>query len=431
VIKLFSIPLRGAGTSEVESFASYIHRIAFEHGLFVGELLRYIYKNSPNDSHFDVDVPDVPKYVRPGELLRPSRLVDAYVRMTGAMTSQNLRQSSLWFLDEPLGRSANEVVKGFRWCPECFEEMLVLGDEPYFKLVWHLSVISHCPHHKTPLVSNCQFCGCGQTSYRKQCLLVQCQKCGENLSSRKIGLVDSDIEPSWEASGNDVFQLLGDLSVLPVLNLPKDGVARSLSDVFDYYWRTERDRELYRLIDRDLLLRIIEHRQSVSLKVARRLAYRLGVSLYALLSGEAANSSLLLNPDWVQEFPPGFAPVEHKKPHDHAKIVKALRGIVEGSFAPPSKKQVALQLGVSIGYLEYRFAALMARIVKNHHDLAESERLHRKLQARRAALEYFVAPKYELAPKSRKQAYKILRQDTGLPKFMLKEAIKDAYSAVM
>lgn len=82
-----------------------------------------------------------------------------------------------------------------------------------------------------------------------------------------------------------------------------------------------------------------------------------------------------------------------------------------------------------VGYLEYRFPALTAEIVAKHNELVEESRLERKMKARQAALSYFVSPSYADLPKSRKQAYKVLREETGLPKFMLKDAISGVYQA--
>tara|TARA_Y100001951_G_C11295963_1_gene275661 strand:+ start:4784 stop:5707 length:924 start_codon:yes stop_codon:yes gene_type:complete len=301
--KLFPIPLLGAGTADVESFASYIHRLAFEHGLFVGELLRYVHTHAAQSVAEIVEVPKAPRYVRPEEFLRPNALVDAYVLMTGLMASQELKRSTLWFLSGSVGRSANEVVKGFRWCSECIAEMESAGLEPYFKLVWHLSAITHCPIHSTPLQAKCSFCGCGQTSYRKYRAIGLCQKCGRSLSARKCPLKQSDIEQSWAANGADVLRFFADIAQAPINSLPEEGLSRSLSDIFDHYWRSEKEIELYRLVDRDLMLRIIEDRQCISLKVARRIAYRLGVSLSALLSGDAIESSSMLDFGWFCEFP--------------------------------------------------------------------------------------------------------------------------------
>jgi len=45
-------------------------------------------------------------------------------------------------------------------------------------------------------------------------------------------------------------------------------------------------------------------------------------------------------------------------------------------------------------------------------------------------LDFFLKDKYAKYSKSRKQAYKVLREETGLPKFILKDAIQTAYSAL-
>jgi hypothetical protein len=429
--KLFPIPLLGAGTADVESFASYIHRLAFEHGLFVGELLRYIHRHAAESVVDLVEVPKPPRYVRPEDFLRPNALVDAYVLMTGLMASQELKRSTLWFLSGSVGRSANEIVKGFRWCPDCFAEMERAGLEPYYKLVWHLSAITHCPIHSTPLQAKCSFCGCGQTSYRKYRPIGLCQRCGKPLSARKSPLNRTDIEQSWAANGADVLRLFADIAQAPLNSLPQEGLSSSLSDIFDHYWRSEREIELYRLVDRDLMLRIIEDRHCISLKVARRIAYRLGVSLSALLSGDAIKSSSMLDSAWFCEFPPGFVPIDHRERHNHDRVLSALQKMLSVSGRPPSKKEAARKLEVSIGYLEYRFPALMAQIVRKHHEFVANERNERKMRARHVALEYFVGSEYKEASKSRKQAYRVLRQETGLPKFMLKDAISDVYSAVI
>ncbi|WP_289083745.1 hypothetical protein, partial [uncultured Spongiibacter sp.] len=158
---------------------------------------------------------------------------------------------------------------------------------------------------------------------------------------------------------------------------------------------------------------------------------RTRVSLSALLSGDAIQSSSILTADWFCEFPPGFAPIERKHQRNHEKVLSALQKLLSSEGCPPSKKEAARKLGVSVGYLEYRFPAVISRVVQNHREFVESQRRARKLEARRAALEYFVAPEYREAVKSRKQAYRVLRQETGLPKFMLKDAINDVYASVL
>ena len=184
------------------------------------------------------------------------------------------------------------------------------------------------------------------------------------------------------------------------------------------------------MFDVEKVVDIIEKRRMVSLKLARRFAYRLGVSLYALLSGDVLQSSEVLSSGWVCTLPRGFASIDHKVSHDHERVLGDLEKVLASRKPCPSKKQLAATLGVSIGYLEYRFPALTAEIVAKHNELVEESRLERKMKARQAALSYFVSPSYADLPKSRKQAYKVLREETGLPKFMLKDAISGVYQAI-
>lgn len=44
--------------------------------------------------------------------------------------------------------------------------------------------------------------------------------------------------------------------------------------------------------------------------------------------------------------------------------------------------------------------------------------------------ESFISEKYAQAPKSRKQAYRQLQEETGLPKWVLKNAIQTAYGVL-
>lgn len=173
---LFPIGLEGAGTAEVESFASYVHRLAYEHGVYVGELVRYAVGTQPKSCKA------VFFYRKPQELVRPSLTTRALVEAFEFSTSvPSLTRGILWFLENPLSLSSEEVCDGFRWCTHCFVEMNELGIPPYFKLMWHMSSLSNCPIHGNCLVGVCPACGMGQETYRKFFPLDCCQHCGASL----------------------------------------------------------------------------------------------------------------------------------------------------------------------------------------------------------------------------------------------------------
>ncbi len=97
---------------------------------------------------------------------------------------------------------------------------------------------------------------------------------------------------------------------------------------------------------------------------------------------------------------------------------------------PPSLKEVARLIEVSVGYLNYRYPVIVKTIVEKHQKYEANLMRQKRYRAQEFALKFFIDDKYRSYNKSRKQAYKVLRDETGLPKFMLKSAIQNAYTAL-
>lgn len=429
MIPLFPIPLSGSGTKDVESFPSYIHRTAVDHGVYVGEMLRHLDRTvRPEVDHSDLDsLPELPNYMHVPELVRPSRTTNMLVRFMEISTRQHLKQSTLWFLDSVLGRSVDEVLKTFRWCPECIQEMELSGQEPYFKLIWHLNAVTECPSHGTPFLTKCAHCDSNQDSYIRQHPINICSVCNSNIRVRKSPLVHTQIVNSWNRHGKDLCRLMGDLASMDVMELPKDGVKQSLNLVFEHYWKEGREQELYSILPRDPLVGLLDSDRAVSLKIARRFAYRLGISIFELMCGQAHQTSAVLNSRWVCQLPPDFMEKQHKQKRDHVVIIKKIQSVRCNTNTPLSLSKIALLVGVSVGYLEYRFPSLVRQIVDEHQQFLKDER-HKTLQrAQLVAMRFFFDEQHNCAPKSRKEAYRVLRNETGLPKFVLRRAIQDAY----
>ena len=93
-------------------------------------------------------------------------------------------------------------------------------------------------------------------------------------------------------------------------------------------------------------------------------------------------------------------------------------------------KEVAAELKVSVGYLEYRYPTAVSSLVKRHQSMIAAQRQRAREKALNSALQYFTDSSYSGYPKSRKQAYLYLREETGLPKFLLKGAIGEVYSVL-
>jgi hypothetical protein len=427
---LFPIELEGAGTCDVESLASYVYRVAYEHGIFVGELLRYLNKHVAGKKLPAGDTMAVPTFLKPAEMVRNNQSSTSLQNALENLTGLSLSQSRLHFMTSDIGRSPNDVVSGFRWCPECMSEWLGLGQQPFFKLIWHLNAVTHCSSHRTELVSACTFCGSNQISYKRRQAIGLCQRCGESLGARNPDKPPPEIARSWVANGADVHQFFMDMAEHPVTEAFEGGIWRSLRDLFDHYWDNRKEGELYQALPRDEWISLYHKQRPVSFSTARRLSYGLGIDLYTLISGNAIHSTQVLSQNWLCELPEGFCERKSKKKRNHDEIQEKLRGYLGSSARPKPIKEVAVDLGVSVGYLRYRYPTALSALVKRHQAMIAAQRQRTREEAVNSALQYFTDSSYSGYPKSRKQAYLYLREETGLPKFLLKGAIGEVYSVL-
>lgn len=427
--RLFPIPLCGAGTAEVESLPSYIHRLTYKHGVYVGELLRFVVRQIEKDEGYTGQLVTLPRHILVHDVLRANGLARGLTNMLEHMTRQCLTGTTIALFNWPLTMSRGELHKGFRWCPECLAEMDLMGEELYFKLIWQFRAVPVCPTHRSPFLEACTHCGCDQTSYIKRRPLGRCQDCGVPLSSRLKTLRRNELANSWQDIGRDVLELFSDLAKYGYDSLPIDGVYQSLDQLFDHYWRQQREKDFYQLLDRDQLLSVIHSRTAFSLNAARKVAFRLGISLYDLLSGNAVNVTRALDFIGFCPLPPSFMDASARFTRDHEAVLYKLRELMADEVEPMSLKAVARELDVSVGYLEYRFAVQVRHIVERNSKFLAEQQLRKRRLAQERALRYF-AEGSENAPKSRKQAYLSIREETGLPKFMLKQAIQEAYSVL-
>lgn len=93
---------------------------------------------------------------------------------------QDLRSLSLLFWDEVLpARGLLSKIK--RWCPYCYEEMLVSNTPIYEPLIWCINQIKICDVHKIELVNICPFCHCAQFILDRYSYPGYCSYCGKWL----------------------------------------------------------------------------------------------------------------------------------------------------------------------------------------------------------------------------------------------------------
>lgn len=426
---LFPLELRGVGSVDIESLSSYIHRLARVHGVTIGQLLRHVYEIYAEDFRSFRQTPPVFKsrgdlaiYIRPN-----NTTIETIQVLEHATGNKILRSSTFLVLLKALDRSQGVYSGHLRWCPACMGEFEAQGDEGYFKLIWQLKAIQHCPIHGVSLLDKCPHCGNHQGTFSIRAASVHCQNCGKSLSE---GVDRQTLSNSWEVEAPDLIDLVDLVSRNSDLEFPAEGVRDVVSYLFDRAWHNQEEKKLWDIIPRDECISIDTGDKPITMTLARRIAHRLGVNLTDLLSGTIDMFGPQLDPAWSTNLPLDIKTKKRRKLHNreqlHQNIIKVINECKK--HHPPPLRLVAEKVGVSADCIRYKFPAVAQKIVEKHKKWSEAEQIRKRREARAAAFRYFTDKSSGGIARSRKSAYKKIREETGLPKFLLKTEINEVYS---
>lgn len=181
------LDLRDAGTAQVESFLSYVSRLAWVEGMSPGQMLSVV------DEH--IDGSSGHGKGKKTSVNGPSPVSLRRVAQVEAFTGQRLRQSTLWVLSEVLQLRGSGLtrIREKRWCPECVAE-----EHPYQaitdRLLWNFMHYDRCGIHGTGIRSSCRTCGSRQGYFQERSGRL-CFKCraplghaGEYMKANPVSL---------------------------------------------------------------------------------------------------------------------------------------------------------------------------------------------------------------------------------------------------
>lgn len=423
---LFPLSLRGYGTYEIESISSYVQRAAVIHSVSVNHLLEYSFgwyrEKQGGISYHEYGACGTIAY-----LSRPKSSTEDLIKVLAYVTGEkNLRSGTFLAINNALDRAVGQFASHMRWCPSCMYEYEIAEDPGYYKLIWSLLDISHCPEHRVELIDKCPECESYQDGFGHKDICRVCQKCGASLGRHAEY---EEIVPSWKLKGLDLLVLVEKIAKEPCLIYPENGIKNLLSTIFDKAWDRQEEDLLWSKIPRDEYLGLTCGNTTVSLQIARRFAARLGVNLHNLLLGEIDSLPGILEPEWFKDIPKEFKPKKRKNKHNRDEIFTKLLDYSSDKYQdePLPFNQVAKLIGVSKGYLEYHFPEVCSSIVEKYRIWEQQKQLKMRHAARVEALKYFNLNDASYTTLSRKNALRAIRENTGLPKNMLREEINSVY----
>ena len=454
VLLMFDIPLLGEGAGSVEAFPSYLHRCAYHHGVSTSKFLEYLHQIINKGGTASIVSRKPSQLVTLSSLVTESFYTNIYIRTIIKLSGRNLVDSTFIKLQSIVTRPNNEIVRCMRWCPECFMELRQQKSEPYIKLVWFLSDISHCNIHRTRLLDTCPHCDKHQNTIGRSVPLDLCVFCNNDLKERSKEIID-DIIPRWIHQGEDLTRLIGRIvhdksnfdeyygidgnsNYFWVPNkyrkgcaensFYKDGIIKSFkdfsivcrepefSDTYDYCFRKKEIRN--QLLFKD----------NLSLKTLRRFAFLSNCDIHDIITGNLVSKSINLPFMRGQNFPEDLRRPKAKKCHNHKANQEKLYSLIECD-SPISLKEASRRSGLSSGYIAYRFPGLAREIVSRYQSHLDKIRMEKHQIASYESRRYFNSDECPDNKKTIKQALKNLMKKTSISKDYLKPAIKEAFEA--
>ncbi|WP_079506895.1 TniQ family protein [Mesobacillus jeotgali] len=178
--KLYNLTPKGLRTVYVESFTSYLIRIASQHNVSPGHLVNKLI--GPNMDK---------EFLLQSTLRGGNRFYDGAKTLNGFMDNSVDTVRSLECLTKrnDLGDLTFQKWKGvltirelfkssLSWCPLCIKETFETGGEDvYYPLIWTLKVLKCCVIHNCQLLNQCPQCEKSVPILHRQIILGYCPYC--------------------------------------------------------------------------------------------------------------------------------------------------------------------------------------------------------------------------------------------------------------
>jgi len=211
------------------------------------------------------------------------------------------------------------------------------------------------------------------------------------------------------------------------VRLPSDGPLRIVQTLEHEAATNQQSKALLAAINQVFQHTLRAREISFSLRQVRAFATICGLAIHDVRAGNLTNRTSPLEFEWDNSIHSYAVPI-HVKRLDVEIIKKRLMlhlNKVRGTY--PSLRSVAREVGVTVGYLQYRFPIIAKRIAREYMCMREKKAFTNRCHARAAAITYFSNKAIDPTIKSRRKALKIIREHTDLAKHLIRNEVNDAY----
>lgn len=375
----------GLETIEIEGFGSVFCRMAQAHSVSVYTLAMHLRcwwkRRHPDDDRAKVNVINATNPMLCG--YGPN--VEAYLSIVREATgSEVIARTTLLALKDALDSKGHSAARWDRaWCPACLDEACREGGQFYDRLAWALPAIQRCAIHKISLSTTCPTCHAAQLHYHHLGAMDLCCKCRNSLRSAPDTWVAAPQVQLYERECLDLVMKIstGELRIAP------DAYKVFITTFAEYLSPLGKkiSRFAYKAPRRPQLAR---EGKPPRLETLLRRCAAFGVSPADVLSDPegAAKSACLL--EFARLDLPSSA-----KPRRAAELVELAKSRLESELdesridAIPSLRQIAREVGVSTGFLNFHFPDLIPK----YSALRKTNNRKSIQKARQLALNFLLA----------------------------------------
>lgn len=369
----FPIRPKGEGSEEIESLPSFFARAARHHSISLIQFAKHLGDWWKHSRIGEVALPTGYLHTRGSPLCGFGPNVDDYLKvLTEAMGVRDLGRTTLCGLRPAAARYGQKTVKGSRaWCPACMHERLLNG-EHYDSLLWMILPLTRCHIHRLRLVTLCPSCQSLQIPMHRRGLIHLCWRCERSLL------------PHWRAWSVQFEPSFGERDCVELVQAISDGsFSEAAPDALQVFCLTLRDlmagvyKTTTSVPPRTERVRVLGRESRPTLITMLRQAELSGVSLLRILSEPRDAAKVAGEFECMRrELPPQCRPRQPKEVAVLAEqeISKALK-----EDCVESLRTLAKRIGVSTGYLRYRFPALCQQHI-DHWMACRAKAVERKHQ---------------------------------------------------
>lgn len=226
-----------------------------------------------------------------------------------------------------------------------------------------------------------------------------------------------------EARAPDLVALVGHLACRDE-PFPPRAANRYIRTIFNEAWTKGRERELWTKLPRDECLHFASADASVNLPIVRRIAYRLEIPIAELLDGAQPVTHSFA---FASEAPLPLSMQTRRLNFtiDAVELIARLKSVLAESEEPPTLREIAHRVGVSVTAMKYHCPVLAAELAARRDVWRRRGSISKRADAS-LAVEEGIAHWYDTqtTPMTKSALLEWLSQRSDLPKELLCRAIR-------